>query len=49
MYILVDTTIWINFFREKEKSKPADALQKLVEEENDICISECVNENETPK
>jgi len=38
MYILVDTTIWINFFREKEKSKPADALQKLIEEENDICI-----------
>jgi len=37
-YILVDTTIWIDFFREKEKSKQADVLQKLIEEENNICI-----------
>ena len=37
-YILVDTTIWIDFFREKEKSKQADVLQKLIKEENNICI-----------
>jgi len=37
-YILVDTTIWIDFFREKEKSKQADVLQKLIDEENNICI-----------
>jgi predicted nucleic acid-binding protein len=36
--ILVDTTIWVDFFREKERSKQADILQKLLEEENDICI-----------
>ena len=34
--ILVDTTIWIDFF--KEKSKQADILQRLIEEENNICI-----------
>jgi len=27
--ILVDTTIWIDFFSEKEKSKQADVLQLL--------------------
>ena len=37
-YILVDTTIWIDFFREKEKTKQADILHKLIEEENNICI-----------
>jgi predicted nucleic acid-binding protein len=37
-YILVDTTIWIDFFREKERTKQADTLHKLIEEENDICI-----------
>jgi predicted nucleic acid-binding protein len=36
--ILVDTTIWIDFFSEKEKSKQADVLQQLIEEENNICI-----------
>jgi len=36
--ILVDTTIWVDFFREKEKSKQADVLQQLIEEENNICI-----------
>ncbi|MCL1955567.1 MAG: PIN domain-containing protein [Brevinematales bacterium] len=36
--ILVDTTIWIDFFCEKERSKQADVLQKIIEEENNICI-----------
>ena len=36
--ILVDTTIWVDFFCEKEKSKQADVLQQLIEEENNICI-----------
>ena len=36
--ILVDTTIWVEFFREKEKSKQADILQQLIEEDNNICI-----------
>lgn len=36
--ILVDTTIWIDFFHEKEKTKQADILQKLIEEENNIYI-----------
>jgi predicted nucleic acid-binding protein len=36
--ILIDTTIWIDFFREKEKSKQADILQQLIEEENNICV-----------
>jgi len=36
--ILVDTTIWIDFFNKKEKSKQADILQQLIEEENNICI-----------
>jgi len=37
-YILVDTTIWIDFFREKEKSKQAEILQQIIEEEKSICI-----------
>ena len=36
--ILVDTTIWIDFFCEKEKSKQADVLQQLIEEGKYICI-----------
>jgi len=36
--ILVDTTIWVDFFCEKKKSKQADVLQQLIEEENNICI-----------
>jgi predicted nucleic acid-binding protein len=36
--ILVDSTIWVDFFHEKERTKQADILQKLIEEENDICI-----------
>jgi predicted nucleic acid-binding protein len=36
--ILVDTTVWVDFFREKERSKQADVLQQLIEEENNICI-----------
>jgi predicted nucleic acid-binding protein len=36
--ILVDTTIWVDFFREKERSKQADVLQQLIEEDNNICI-----------
>ena len=37
-YILVDTTIWIDFFREKEKTRQAEALQQIIEEEKNICI-----------
>ena len=37
-YILVDTTIWVVFFREKERTKQADTLHELIEEENNICI-----------
>jgi predicted nucleic acid-binding protein len=36
--VLVDTTIWVDFFREKERTKQADILQRLIEEENSICI-----------
>ena len=36
--ILVDTTVWVDFFREKERTKQADVLQQLIEEENTICI-----------
>jgi len=36
--ILVDTTVWVDFFREKGRSKQADVLQQLIEEENNICI-----------
>jgi predicted nucleic acid-binding protein len=36
--ILVDTTIWVDFFREKERAKQADVLQQLIEEDNNICI-----------
>ena len=37
--ILVDTTIWVDFFRDTEKTKQADILQQLIEdEEYDICI-----------
>jgi len=36
--ILVDTTIWIDFFREKERTKKADALQRLIEENRNIRI-----------
>ena len=36
--ILVDTTIWVDFFREKEREKQANILQQLIEEDNTICI-----------
>jgi len=36
--ILVDTTIWVDFFCEKERTKQANVLQQLIEEENNICI-----------
>jgi predicted nucleic acid-binding protein len=36
--ILVDTTIWVDFFCEKEKVKQADVLQQLIENDNNICI-----------
>ena len=37
--ILVDTTMWIDFFRDKERTKQADILQQLIEDdEYDICI-----------
>jgi len=38
-YILVDTTVWIDFFNKREGSKQADALNKIIEEDEDnICI-----------
>lgn len=37
-FILVDTSVWIAFFRTNTESKQADVLQKLIEEENNICI-----------
>jgi predicted nucleic acid-binding protein len=36
--ILVDSTIWIEFFHEREKSVEADVLQELIMEENNIFI-----------
>jgi predicted nucleic acid-binding protein len=38
MKILVDTTVWIDFFHERKKSITADILQELIIEENDIFI-----------
>ena len=38
-FILVDTTVWIDFFNKKTGSKQADILQQLIdEEEYNICI-----------
>ena len=37
-YILVDTTIWIDFFHENKKLKQAEVLQSLIEDETNICI-----------
>ena len=38
-FILVDTTVWIDFFNEKEASKQADILNQIIEEgEHTICI-----------
>jgi predicted nucleic acid-binding protein len=34
----VDSTIWIEFFHEREKSIEADVLQELIIEENNIFI-----------
>jgi predicted nucleic acid-binding protein len=34
----VDSTIWIEFFHEREKSIEADVLQELITEENNIFI-----------
>jgi predicted nucleic acid-binding protein len=36
--ILVDTSIWVDFFHSSRESKSASHLEKLIEEENDICI-----------
>jgi predicted nucleic acid-binding protein len=36
--ILVDSTIWIEFFHEREKSVEADVLQELITEENNNFI-----------
>ena len=38
MKILVDTTIWIDFFNRKDKSIQADVLQQLIADEETICI-----------
>jgi predicted nucleic acid-binding protein len=35
---LVDSTIWIEFFKEKENSIEADTLQELILQENNIFI-----------
>ena len=38
-FILVDTTVWIDFFNSKENSKQADILNQIIEEsEYSICI-----------
>ncbi|MDR0442612.1 MAG: PIN domain-containing protein [Treponema sp.] len=38
-FILVDTTVWIDFFNKRENSKQADVLNRLIEEgEYNICI-----------
>jgi len=38
-YILVDTTVWIDFFNKKEDSEQADILSQIIEEgEYNICI-----------
>jgi predicted nucleic acid-binding protein len=36
--ILVDTSVWIDFFYTNKKSKQADILQELIEAEEDVCI-----------
>jgi predicted nucleic acid-binding protein len=36
--ILVDSTIWIEFFHKRERSVEADVLQELITEENNIFI-----------
>jgi hypothetical protein len=36
--ILVDSTIWIEFFHERERSVEADVLQKLIAEENNRVV-----------
>ncbi|MDZ7696990.1 MAG: PIN domain-containing protein [Deltaproteobacteria bacterium] len=38
MKILVDTSVWIDFFN-GVSSAPQAALRKLLEEEEDVCIS----------
>jgi len=38
-YILVDTTVWIDFFNKREGAIQADTLNKIIEEdEYNICI-----------
>ena len=38
-YILVDTTVWIDFFNKREDSKQADMLNQIIEENKHIiCI-----------
>ena len=38
-YVLVDTTVWIDFFNENADSKQADILNQMIEEgEYSICI-----------
>jgi len=38
-YILVDTTVWIDFFNKREDSKQADILNQIIEEDKHIiCI-----------
>jgi predicted nucleic acid-binding protein len=36
--VLVDSTIWIDFFNKKENCIPADILQELILQENNIFI-----------
>ena len=38
MKILADTTIWIDFFNGKGKTKQADVLQQIISNENTVCI-----------
>jgi predicted nucleic acid-binding protein len=37
-FILVDSSIWIDFFHTNKESTQADVFQKLIEDEHDVCI-----------
>lgn len=39
--ILVDTSVWVDFFK-YESSFYGDALQRLIEEKRPICLTEIV-------
>ena len=39
--ILVDTSIWVEFFNDPQ-SPPGNRLQRLIEEEQDLCLADIV-------